>query len=252
MINQLKKKLHNGEVAVGSFVTVPSSNMTEIVGMMGYDFVVIDMEHAPIDIAMAEDMIRAANVVDITPIVRVTHNSPHLILRAFDIGAHGIHVPDINTEKEAKEAVASSKYGPQGKRGLAGVRALKYGLRGPISDLTARANEETMVIAHIEDIAAVNNLDALLEVDGIDVYYLGPVDLSNSMGIPGQVGNPKVQHMVTESIRRISQAGKIAGCISVESEDAKRFIDLGARYIATHAVKFMANGSKQFIRELKS
>lgn len=252
MINQLKKKLQDGEVVVGSFVYIPSSKLTEMVSMLGFDFVVVDMEHGPIDIAMAEDMIRAADVVGVTPIVRVTHNTPHLILRAFDIGAHGIHIPDINTESDARSAVASSKYGPQGKRGLAGVRALQYGLQGPLSDFTAEANKETMVIAHIEDIAAVNNLDALLEVEGIDIYYLGPTDLSNSLGIPGQEGNPEVQRLVKESIKRIAKAGKIAGCISVDRESAKQYIDLGARYIATHAIKFMANGSRKFIEEVKS
>lgn len=250
MINQLKRKLKEGDVAVGSFVYIPSSRLTEIVGMAGFDFVVIDMEHGPIDIVHAEDMVRAADVAGVTPLVRVSHNTRHLVMQALDIGAHGLHVPDINTADEARTVVSSSKYGPVGRRGLAGVRALQYGLKGPIADHTDQANQETMIIAHIEDIEAIRNLDELLEVEGIDVYYLGPVDLSNSLGIPGQVGDPKVKQLVEEAISRIAAAGKTAGCISVDSQAARRFIDLGARYIATHALKFMTNGSRQFIEEV--
>lgn len=252
MINQLKRKLNDGKVVVGSFVYVPSSKLTEIIGLCGFDFVVVDMEHGPIDMGPAEDMIRAAEVAGVTPIVRVSHNTKHLIMRAFDIGAHAIHIPDINTESDGRAAVSSSKYGPVGKRGMAGVRALGYGLKGPLSEHAPQANAETMVIAHIEDIESIRNLDALLDVDGIDVYYLGPTDLSNSMGIPGQTGDPKVKQLVDDAITRIAKAGKIAGCISVDSQAAKRYIDLGARYIATHALKFMTNGSRQFIEELRS
>jgi len=252
MTNQLKRKLNDGKVVVGSFVYVPSSKLTEIIGLSGFDFVVIDMEHGPIDMGPAEDMIRAADVAGVTPIVRVSHNTKHLIMRAFDIGAHAIHIPDINTESDARGAVSSSKYGPVGKRGMAGVRALGYGLKGPLSEHAPQANAETMIIAHIEDIESIRNLDALLDVDGIDIYYLGPTDLSNSMGIPGQVGDPKVKQLVDDAITRIAKAGKIAGCISVDSQAAKRYIDLGARYIATHALKFMTNGSRQFIQEVTS
>jgi len=252
MINQLKRKLNDGKVVVGSFVYVPSSKLTEIIGMTGFDYVVIDMEHGPVDMGVAEDMVRAAEVAGTTPLVRVSHNTRHLIMRALDIGAHGLHVPDINTETDALTAVSSSKYGPQGKRGLAGVRGLEYGLNGSLSDQAAQANQETMVIAHIEDIEAANNLDALLEVDGIDIYYLGPQDLSNSLGIPGQATDPKVKQLVEDSIMRIVNAGKVAGCISVNVDAARRFIDLGALYIATHALKFMTNGSSKFIDEVKA
>ncbi len=252
MINQMKKKLDDGQVVVGSFVYIPSAKLTEIIAMTGFDFVVIDMEHGPVDIGAAENMVRAAELAGVTPIIRVTHNSPHLLLRALDIGAQAVHIPDINTAADACAAVAACKYGPEGERGLAGVRALGYGLQGPIADKTETANRETMVIAHIEHIDAVNNLDKLLAVEGIDIYYLGPVDLSNSLGIPGRVGDSRVQELVTTSIRRIAEAGKIPGCITVDSEAAKRFIDLGVRYIASHAIKCMTNASTAFLEEIRS
>ena len=236
---------------VGSFIYVPSPMLTEIISLIGYDFVVIDMEHGPVDIGVAEDMVRAAELAGSAPIVRVTRDSPHLILRALDIGAVGVHVPEINERSAAQALVASARYGPEGHRGLAGVRAAQYGLKGPLADYTARANNETLVIAHIENIKAVQNLDDLLAVDGIDVYYLGPTDLSNSLGIPGQTRDPRVVAHTEESIRRIVAAGKVAGCIAGDTAAARRYLDLGVTYLATHAVRHMAVGSRQFIEEVR-
>jgi 4-hydroxy-2-oxoheptanedioate aldolase len=249
--NTLKQKLQDKQVVVGSFVYIPSAALAEIVGQLGFDFVVIDMEHGPIDAVVAEDMVRAVELAGATPIIRVTRNAPHLILRALDIGAQALHVPDIDTREDAEAAVASSKYGPEGTRGLAGVRAAGYGLSQPLADYAAQANRETMVIAHIESVGSVENLDDLLAVDGIDVYYLGPQDMSNSLGIPGQAKDPRVVKLVEDSIRRISGAGKTAGCIATESDVARRYIELGARYIATHVVRFMAAGSGRFMSDVR-
>jgi 4-hydroxy-2-oxoheptanedioate aldolase len=251
-VNLVKQKLAAGQLVVGSFVYVPSARLTEIIGLLGFDFVVIDMEHGPVDIGMAEDMVRAAECAGVTPIIRVSHNTGHLILRALDVGALGIHVPEINEVDEAKQMVASAKYGPEGHRGLAGVRASRYGLVGSMPEYTAAANRETMVIAHIEHIDAANHLDELLEVDGIDVYYVGPVDLSNSLGVPGQAKDPKVVACVERCIKQIVAAGKIAGCIAADANAARRYTDLGVRYLATHAIAHMAKGSRQFIEDVKA
>ena len=247
----MKEKLSRGEVVIGSFLYIPSSKLTEIVGWLGFDFVVIDMEHGPVDTSQAEDMVRAAEHAGATPIIRVSHNTPHLILRALDIGAQAIHVPEINTKEEAELAAASARYGPVGHRGLAGVRAAKYGLHEPLPDYAARANEDNMVIAHIEHYRAVENLDALLAVEGIDIYYLGPEDLSNSLGIPGKSKDPKVVELVEDSIRRIAAAGKVAGCIAADAATARHYCELGARYIASHAIKFMSQASREFMKEVR-
>jgi len=250
--NSLKAKLAAGQTVVGSFVYVPSPMLTELVGLTGFDFVVIDMEHGPVDIGTASDMVRAAEWAGVTPIIRVTHNSPHLILRALDIGALGLHVPDISQPEDARAAVDSVKYGPRGHRGLANVRAAGYGLSGSLPEYAAAANEQTILIAHIEDARAVENLDALLKVDGIDVYYLGPVDMSNSLGIPGQTKDARVVQLVEGSIQRIAAAGKTAGCIAADAETARRYMELGARYIACHAITFMARASRKFIQEVRA
>lgn len=249
--NQLRTQLAAGRPVIGSFVYVPSGKFTEIVGLAGYDFVVIDMEHGPVDTVVAEEMVRGAESGGAVPIIRVTHNAPHLILRALDVGAMGVHVPEVTTAAEARLAVSSSKYGPQGHRGLAGARAAGYGLVEPLAEYVVRANAETMVIAHIESETSVRNLEELLEVEGIDVYYLGPEDISNSLGIPGQSTDERVVQLVEQGIEQIVKSGKTAGCIASDVVTAKRYLELGARYIATHCIRHMTVGSRSFIGELR-
>lgn len=251
-VNQLRQKLAAGETAIGSFAYVPSPRFVELLGLTGFDFVVIDMEHGPIDLTMAEDMVRAAESSGATPIIRVSHNTPHLVLRALDIGAAGVHVPEVNDAAGAQLAAQSCRYGPVGTRGLAGVRAADYGLRQSLPDYAAAANREVLTIIHVESAAAVENLDALLAVDGIDIYYLGPEDISNSLGIPGQSKDARVVRLVEGAISRIAARGKLAGCIAGDAATARRYVALGARYIATHGVRFMANASRQFIEEVRA
>ena len=230
---------------------MPSAKLTEIVGLAGFDFVVIDMEHGPIDMTVAEDMVRAAEVAGVTPLIRVSHNTPHLILRALDIGRQGVHIPEINTVADVREAVASSKYGPIGHRGLAGVRAADYGFKQPLAEYAPQANHEVLVVAHIESRRAVEGLDELLRQDGIDVYYLGPEDLSNSLGIPGQSKHPSVVQLVEDSIHRITAAGRVAGCVAADAATARRYVELGAR-IGAHALRFLVQASRQFLAEVRS
>lgn len=248
--NLVKAKLSRGETVVGSFVYVPSAKLTELVGLCGFDFVVIDQEHGPITTETAEDMVRACELVGCTPFARVPYLYPHGILHALDIGAMGVHIPNVNTVEDARKAAALCRYAPRGNRGLANVRAATYGLREKLSDYCRMANEEVMVIAHIEDLEAVRNLDQLLTVEGIDVYYIGPVDLSNSMGRPGTV-DAELKKTVDEAIARIVGAGKVAGIISTDPDAARRYLGLGVRYLATHAIHFMATGSRSFLKTVK-
>ena len=250
--NELKRKLAANQTVVGSFIYVPSAKLTEIIGLCGFDFVVIDMEHGPVDTSIAEDMVRAAELTGVTPLLRVTHNSPHVILRALDIGAQGIHVPEVNTVEAARSAAESMKYGPVGHRGLAGTRAADYGLKQPLGEYAVAANQETMCISHIESQQAVQSLDQLLQVPGIDIFFLGAEDISNSLGIPGQSRDPRVVSLVEDGIRKIAAAHKTAGCMVADVAIARRYVDLGAKYIATHAIRFMVNGSRQFLNEVRA
>jgi 4-hydroxy-2-oxoheptanedioate aldolase len=162
----------------------------------------------------------------------------------------GVHIPTINTVNEAREAVKLCKYAPLGKRGLATVRAAGYGLRGALSEYCQKANEEILVVIHIEELEAIRNLDELLAVEGIDVYYLGPTDLSNSMGRPGRI-DEEVQNIVDEAIRKIVRAGRVAGVISTDLKAAEQYLGMGVRYLATHAMHFLAVGSQSFLKSLR-
>jgi 4-hydroxy-2-oxoheptanedioate aldolase len=227
----LKRKLKAGEVVVGPFCIVPSLAMVEAAGQAGMDFLIIDTEHGPIDISTAENMCRAADAVGIAPIVRVGENHPWLILRALDIGSAGVQIPQINDLASAKAAVESAKYAPIGDRGLSiFTRAGDYGLLG--ARHTSKLNEEQMVIVHIEGTRGVKNLDEILTVDGIDVIFLGPYDLSQSLGIPGQVEDPRVEELMRGAARKAKAAGKVVGSYAKDTAMAKRLISMGVQYLS--------------------
>lgn len=250
-INQIKARLKKKEVVIGSFVYVPSGKLAEVIGLCGFDFVVIDQEHGPIGIECAEEMVRACELSNTTPLLRVGSLAPHSILQALDIGGMGVHIPCVNTEDQARYSVSLCKYAPSGQRGLAGVRAAEYGLRGPLSDYCRDANEQTLVVIHIEEMEAIRNLDALLKVDGIDVFYLGPTDLSNSLGRPG-AQDEELRIVVDGAIQKIVESGRTAGIITNDPKAAQRYLEMGVRYLATHALGFMATASKAFLSGLRN
>lgn len=248
--NTVKTKLKKGEAVIGTLLNVPSARLAEFVALCGYDFIVIDQEHGIIGVEAAEDMVRACELQRCVPIVRVSHLHSHTILQALDIGALGVHIPNVNTADEARRAVRLSRYAPAGERGLAGVRAARYGLREKMADYCRQANEEVMVIAHVESVEAVRNLDEMLAVEGVDVYYLGPSDLSNSLGQPG-VQDAALQKVVADAIAKIVRAGKVAGTIATDAATARKHLDSGVRYIATQALQMVATGSAAFLKAVR-
>ena len=188
----IKKRIKKGEVVVGPFCIVPSGTMIDTLGYSGMDFCILDTEHGPLDMQTITDLILVAKGTGVDPIVRVGENNERLILRALDVGAAGVQVPQINVKQDALNVVNAAKYDPMGHRGLsiftkAGDYFLNQG-----ENHTDSQNDETMVIVHIEGQKGLNNLDEIMEVDGIDVLFLGPYDISQSLGIPGQVRDKKV------------------------------------------------------------
>ena len=187
--NLLKNKLSNGDVAIGPFVNLSSGALIEIAAYSGFDFVILDTEHGPLDIPTCEDLCRVAHGVDITPIVRVRENDPAQILRALDIGAGGVQVPQICNKADAEAVVRSAKYSPLGMRGVSPyTRAARYFADG--GTIFERLNASSMILIHIEGVEGLENLEEIISVPGLDVIFLGPYDLSQSLGIPGQVNDP--------------------------------------------------------------
>lgn len=229
--NSLKEKLRNGEVVVGPFVNLASGALLEIAAFAGFDFAIIDTEHGPLDIPAAEDLCRIADSVGISPIVRVRENDGPQILRALDIGAAGVQVPQIACRADAESVIQAAKYAPIGMRGVSPyTRAARYFSEG--GKIFDRLNESSMVLVHIEGVEGLENLDDIVKVEGLDVIFLGPYDLSQSLGIPGQVDDPRVVDRMREAADIVNSAGLTVGTFADSPDAANRWIEAGVRYIS--------------------
>ncbi len=229
--NKLKQKLKNGEAALGMFITCDSPDLVEIVGLTGFDFVILDTEHGPLSVETTQDLIRAAELRGLTPITRVTENTETTILRSLDVGTHGIQVPQVNDKTIAEGIVNSAKYFPSGNRGLALARSANFGLMNPM-EYFEKSNEETLIVAHCENKKGLDNLEEIVKVPEIDVIFLGPFDMSQSLGIPGQIQHPKIEEAAEKVLRLSKEAGKAAGIFVPNGEQAKLRIQQGFQYVA--------------------
>jgi 4-hydroxy-2-oxoheptanedioate aldolase len=248
---RLRAALDEGRPLLGIFTSVPSPALVEMAGHARFDFVVIDNEHGPAGIETTEHMIRAAKGADIAPIVRVSGANVQEILRTLDVGASGVQVPQVNTLEQARLVVSAAKYPPMGNRGVAfGTRAAGFGFFGGSAYVEA-ANRQTIVITHIETVQAVEQLDAMLEVDGIDVLFIGPTDLSVSMGHPGNPGHPDVQATIADCIRRIAAAGRAPGIMLTSNDQFARFAGMGARYLTVNVAGLIGAAMKTVVAETK-
>ncbi len=207
MENILKEKLAKGQSVIGTFVSLGHPDVTEVLSRIGFDWLLIDGEHSPIDLEMMQRMMQAMNGSGCTPIVRPQWNDMVIIKRILDLGAHGVLVPWVNTREEAEYAVRACKYPPKGLRGSGPRRA---GLFDP--DYLKTANDEIMVIVQIETRTAVENVEEILAVDGIDAVYVGPMDLSLSYGLPGPDWNNAEYLAAFDRVLKFAKkAGKPAG-----------------------------------------
>jgi 4-hydroxy-2-oxoheptanedioate aldolase len=187
----------------------------------------------------------------VTPIVRVTTNAPHVILRYMDAGAQGAHIPLVNSGAEAEAAVASMKYGPVGTRGLGAVRAAAFGQERPLGEYAEQANRETLVIAQIETGAAVEALPAIVAVDGIDVIFVGVTDLSNSLGVPGQTGHPDVERAIERILETVAKSSCALGVLVSNAEAAVGWRERGARYIAVSLEGLIVDSSRRYLSSVR-
>ncbi len=203
----LKQRLRDGNTAIGSWITQGHPAIAEIMAKAGFDWLAVDLEHSAITIREAEDLIRVIDLCGVTPLVRVAANDPVHIKRAMDAGARGVIVPMVNSKAEAGRAVAAAYYPPRGQRGVGLARAQGYG--ATFEDYAARHQRDSVVIVQIEHIRAVEHLNEILSVDGVDGFFVGPFDLSGSLGVPGNFDHPSVIKALKE-IRRVAQAHRIA------------------------------------------
>jgi 4-hydroxy-2-oxoheptanedioate aldolase len=225
----LRERLLAGETVVGPFQSIGSPMLTEIMGHAGFDFTILDQEHGPLTASGCVGLCAAAENVGMTPIIRARNNSAGEIQRALDIGG-GVEIPQIETVGDAEDAVTYSRFDPVGSRGLSPyVRSGDY---DGGDDYTDRQNEDRTVIIHVEGQRAVDNVAEIMQVEGIDVVFLGPYDLSQSLGIPGQVRDERVESQMERVCELAAEADTVVGTYADDPDMADRWIEVGVQYIA--------------------
>jgi 4-hydroxy-2-oxoheptanedioate aldolase len=248
--NKTKAKLSKGEVVFGAIISRYAPDLVELFGALGYDFVMIDCEHGPMDLDQVEHMVRAAEVFGITPITRVPDHAEATILRFLDRGVQGVIVPHVNTPEEAEAVAKAARYYPEGHRGMGSGRAHDYGVGVSRDESTRWINAQTLVIPMIEETEAVNNLDAILTVSGVDVLHVAASDLGQSMGNPGTAA---VRGLMSQVITRIRAAGKLVGVGGNSPSDTAgvaEFIKLGASFVTISSLGLLRLGAEAFRKQV--
>jgi 4-hydroxy-2-oxoheptanedioate aldolase len=241
--NRIKQKLRAGQP-----VTVVSghanTDMIDFLGQFGFDGVWLEGEHGPLSWEQIGDMSRACDLWGMTSVTRVNSNEPGLIMRALDRGTMGVVVPHVNTRQAAAQAMQSTKYAPMGYRGMFGGRQ-SYG----VPDYYQRANEQTMVVVLIEELEAVHNLSDILTVDNIDVFFVAPSDLAQTMGHIGHHTHPEVQAVIDKALAQIMAAGRTAGTL-VNDENVEHYLAAGVRFLMTGWTNWVAQGARAYLKKI--
>ena len=249
--NTLKTKMESGKAVFGVMITFPSPPVVELLGCLGFDWVLIDNEHGSITVENSEDVIRAAELSGIAPIVRPVGNKPEIIAPFLDRGAWGVQVPHVNNAEEARAAVDAVKYYPQGHRGIfSRGRPAGYGLSGSTAQYAEDANRNTLVCLMLEEVEALDNIGELLTVEGVDVFFIGSGDLSQSMGYIGQQTRPEVQGMMENGVKAIRGAGRIAG-VSCPDTLIPKFLDMGVQYFHSNVGNLLQASSVAYLKEMR-
>ena len=230
LTDSLKKRCKAGEVLYGPFIDSGNEDMIEIVALAGFDYALIDCEHSPCDPMMALRLVRPADARGLPSIIRINNSLPGTILKMMDIGSSGIMAPLIHDAEMARSVAASVRYYPHGRRGTALMRASDYGFL-PINDYFAKTNSDAFVMVQAESVDAIKNLEEIVRIEELDAVFLGPYDLSQSMGIPGQVESKPILDAIKHAGKVIRDAGKIAAILAGNYEKAKLFTDWGYQLI---------------------
>ena len=228
---QLKSKLAQAKLTLGSWITLGHPAIAEIMAAAGFDWLVLDMEHSVLELGEVQILIQVLDGQHCPAIVRLTSNHPDQIKRVMDAGATGVMVPMIKSAADAKAAVQAVYYPPQGQRGVGLARAQGYGAR--FEEYRNWLEKNAVIVAMIEHIDAVNAIDSILSVDGIDAYIIGPYDLSGSMGRVGEFNHPEVQSAIDRVLKAGNRLGKPGGIHVIEpnQDELQQRIDDGFSFI---------------------
>lgn len=228
--NPLKRALADGQMQIGLWLNLASASATELVGGTGYDWALIDGEHAPYDPTMIQSQLRTLGQFDIAPIVRVPVGEDWVIKQVMDLGAQSLLVPMVDTGEQAARIVAATRYAPEGRRGMgaAVARAARY---GQIDEYLQNANDEICLIVQAETRLAIENIDDIAGQEGVDCVFIGPADLSADMGHRGNPRHPDVAQAIAHAVDRIRAAGKAAGFLHYDHADFATYAEMGVRFL---------------------
>jgi len=229
LIDRLKRARRGNEVQIGLWSCLASPVAAEVVAGSGFDWILLDTEHAPNDVGDIHRQLQAMQGSAVSAVVRPAWNDPVLFKRLLDVGVQSFVVPFVQDPSEARRAVAATRYPPRGIRGVATTtRASRY---GRVKDYLSRASDEICVIVQVETRAALGQIDAIAAVDGVDGLFIGPSDLAADLGHLGDNGHPEVRAAIEDAIGRIRAAGKAAGILAPVEADARHWIDVGCRFV---------------------
>ena len=255
MKNLLKEKMLKGENVIGTFFQLGGSTAVECLGISGLDFFIIDTEHGPFDVESSMDFIRTAELQSITPFARIKDVSRPSVLKMLDIGAKGIIVPCVETVEQVKNLVEWSKYYPLGKRGFFTARPAGYGFYDFAKNIDGyfkTCNEETLLIPQCETMSFLENIEEIVNINGVDGIFIGPYDLSIGMGKPAQFSDPEFLQAVSEVKKACKDAGKFSFIYTGSNNEAKRYFDEGFDGVAVNFdAAIFINAYKTIINEIK-
>jgi len=229
--NRFKARLKSGAHQVGVWNSIPGETLPELLALAGFDWVLIDTEHAPVEAtAVLPALQTLAAYPEVAAVVRPFANDTVLIKRLLDMGAQTLLIPYVQSREEAEAAVRAMSYPPKGVRGVAGLtRASRF---GHVNDYLRRASEELCLVVQVETKAAIDRLEDIASVEGVDGVFIGPADLSASMGYPGEPGHPEVIAVIEGAFARLSRLGVPYGILTLDEGFCRRSIELGTAFTA--------------------
>lgn len=250
-VNRFKQALNSGTPQIGLWNSLCSNLCTEVIADAGFDWTLLDTEHAPNELPTVVSQLQALNGSSTAPVVRPAWNDLVLIKRLLDVGVQNLLIPYVQTPEEAAAAVAAIRYPQEGVRGVSvSMRANRY---GRIKDYYERVNEELCLFVQIETRTALGNLEAIAAVDGVDGLFIGPSDLSADLGHLGNSGHPDVRATIDLAIARIGKAGKISGILAPVEADARHWLSAGCLMVAVGSdLNLLARNSEQLAAKFKA
>lgn len=255
-MNKLRKMANDHQPALGTFVELGGANVVEALGQTGLDFIIVDNEHGPFDVETSLECIRAAESSGLTALCRVREIARPAVLKLLDQGAAGLIVPYIETVEQVQKLIEFGKYAPIGKRGYSGSRKDRWGYANPaglpLSEQMKYWNEETLLIPQCETVGCLEHIEEIVALEGVDGIFVGPFDLSISMGIPGEFQNPRMIAAFERIIKACKEAGKLSMIFTAREDWIQDYYKMGFDMV-TYGMdaSMMVNGFRKLVAEQK-